>query len=497
MAARPDELLAAAPGFGALLDAHTGGGVAGLLAACADAAAFGPSRTGMERRSALGADRSAAAASWRPSQARALASHAGAARFAYNWGLALVKARLDARAAGAPVEVPWTLAALRREWNRAKGVVAPWWQANSKEAYSSGLDALARGLRSFSDAKAGRRAGRRVGFPRFKRKGRARPATRFTTGTIRVDADRHHVTLRRLGTIRTHESTRKLARRIERGTARVLSATTSAQAGRWFVSFTVQVDRAQVRPRRPAATVGVDVGVRHLAVLSTGERIANPAPLRAATSQLRRLNRQLARRRGPRAPDRTRRRPSAGWRHAHQRLARSHARIANLRRDGLHQLTSRLAETYGTVVVEHLNVAGMGRNRRLARAIADTGMAEIRRQLTYKTSWAGGRLVQADTFYPSSKTCSACGAVKATLPLAQRTYQCEACGLVVDRDLNAARNLVTLAQQHVAGSGPETLTVRGPDTRPGLARQTGMKREAGTGSHPGKTGAVGPQGPAA
>jgi putative transposase len=213
-----------------------------------------------------------------PAQQRALASHAGAARFAFNWGLALVKARLEERAAGAgkDVVVPWSLAALRREWNQAKHAVAPWWSANSKEAYSLGLDALARGLQGFSASKTGRRAGPRIGFPRFKRKGRTRTACRFTTGTIRVDADRHHVRLPRLGTIRTHESTRKLARHLERGTARSLSATTSAQAGRWYVAFTVQVDRAEVGPRRPEATVGVDAGVRHLAVLSTGEQVANP-----------------------------------------------------------------------------------------------------------------------------------------------------------------------------------------------------------------------------
>jgi putative transposase len=428
-----------------------------------------------------------------PTQRRALASHAGAARFAFNWGLALVKERLDARAAGAQVQVPWSLAALRREWNQAKGVVAPWWPANSKEAYSSGLDALARGLRGFADAKAGRR----VGFPRLKGKRGTRQACRFTTGTIRVEADRHHVTLPRLGTIRTHESTRKLARRVEGGTARILAATVSAQAGRWFVAFTVVVDRAELRPQQPAAIVGVDVGVRHLAVLSTGEQVANPAPLTAARRRLARLGRQLARRQGPRAPDGRRCRPSAGWRAAQQRLARTHARIANLRGHHLHLLTSRLASTYGTVVVEHLNVAGMGRNRHLARAIADTGMAQIRRQLAYKTAWAGGRLVQADTFYPSSKTCSVCQTVKTKLSLSERTYRCEFCGLVADRDLNAARNLAAFAQHLVAGSGSETRNARGPDARPGPARQTGTKREAGTGRHPGKTGTVGPQGSAA
>jgi putative transposase len=397
-----------------------------------------------------------------PRQQGALASHVGGARFAYNWGLELVKRRLDERAAGQDVAVPWTLPALRREWNRAKATVAPWWADNSKEAYSSGLDALARGLRNWADAKQGRRAGAQVGFPRRKRKGHSRSACRFSTGAIRTEADRHHVTLPRLGCLKTHESTRKLSRRLEQGTARILAATISQHAGRWSVSFTCQVQRAQRRPRRPAASIGVDVGIMHLAVLSSGEQVANPRPLAAALRRLRPLNRQLARQQGPRGPDGTVRAPSAGWRKTQRELARRHARVANLRAEALHQLTTGLAAEYGTVVVERLNVAGMVRNRRLARAIADSGMGQVRRLLGYKCSWAGGRLVEAGTYFASSKTCSDCGTVKAKLLLAERTFRCPACGLVVDRDLNAARNLAALVdgiqqiEQVVAGSGPET-----------------------------------------
>ena len=396
-------------------------------------------------------------------QQGALASHVGGARFAYNWGLELVKRRLGERAAGQDVEVPWTLPALRREWNEAKAAVAPWWADNSKEAYSSGLDALARGLRNWADSKQGRRAGTGVGFPRRKRKGHGRLACRFSTGAIRVEADRHHVTLPRLGCLKTHESTRKLGRRLEQGTARILAATISQQGGRWFVSFTCQVQRVQRCPRRPAARVGVDVGVRHLAVLSSGEQVANPRPLAAALRRLRRINRQLARQRGPRAPDGTLRPPSVGWRTTQRELARRHARVANLRAEALHQLTTSLAAEYGTVVVERLNVAGMVRNRQLARAIADSGMGQVRRLLGYKCRWAGGRLMEADTFFASSKTCSGCGTVKAKLSLAERTFRCQACGLEVDRDVNAARNLAALVdgiqqiEQVVAGSGPETV----------------------------------------
>lgn len=252
-----------------------------------------------------------------PRQQGRLASAVGGARFAYNWGVELVKRRLDERAVGEEVQVPWTLAALRREWNRAKHQAAPWWADNSKEAYSSGLDALARALKNFTDAKQGHRAGARMGFPKRKRKGRSRDACRFTTGAIRVEPDRHHVVLPRLGRIRTHESTRKLARRLEQGTARILAATISRQGGRWFVSFTCQVQRAVPGPHRPGWGVGVDVGIRHLAVLSDGRRVPNPAPLQQAQHRLRRRNRQLARRRGPLAPTAAAAsRPSAGSRPA-------------------------------------------------------------------------------------------------------------------------------------------------------------------------------------
>lgn len=158
---------------------------------------------------------------------------------------------------------------------------------------------------------------------------------------------------------------------------------------------------------------------------------------------------------------------------------RANARVANLRRDGLHKLTTRLASEYGTVVVEGLNVAGMLRNRRLARHIADAGFGELLRQLNYKTAWNGGRLVVADRWYPSSKRCSACGTVKAKLSLSERTYNCTSCGLVLDRDLNAAHNLAALACEVVtAGSGP--VAGRGADCKTRPSGQVAEKRQPGT-----------------
>jgi putative transposase len=220
-----------------------------------------------------------------PRQARALGSHCGAARFAFNWGLDLVKQRFDQRKAGVDVPVPWTLPDLRWEWNRAKQHVAPWWPENSKEAYSSGLDALARALKNWADSRHGRRSGRRVGFPKFKGKHRTRPACRFTTGAIRVEPDRHHITLPRIGRIKTHESTRKLARRLEAGTARIISATISRTADRWFVSFTVEVQRHIPNRAQQASVVGVDVGIRHLGSAVHRPSDLQPPPTRpSATS---------------------------------------------------------------------------------------------------------------------------------------------------------------------------------------------------------------------
>ena len=426
-------------------------------------------------------------------QLAALMSHAGASRKAFNWALGLVKAQMDQRTAektyGLTGEqltpsVSWTLPSLRKAWNQAKGEVAPWWAQNSKEAYAAGIRNLVRGLDAWRDSKSGKRQGPKVGFPRFKRKHDATRSCTFTTGPIRIEADRKHVTLPRLGTIKLHESARKLARRLEAGTARVLSATVKLHGARWYVSLSCEVDRQIHTPARPATVVGVDVGVKHLAVLSTGEVIDNPRHLAAAGKRLRRLSRTVSRRVGP--DRRTRQEASKRWIKANAARSRAYARVANLRRDGLHKLTSALAAQYGTVVVEDLNVAGMLRNRKLARAISDCGFATIRTMVGYKTTWNGGRLHVANRWFPSSKTCSGCGVAKAKLPLRVRTFECEVCGLVLDRDLNAARNLAYLVEREsgtgVAGDPqPQGCNGRGADRKTPLAGPVAVKRSP----HPG------------
>ncbi|MGH3298082.1 MAG: RNA-guided endonuclease InsQ/TnpB family protein, partial [Trebonia sp.] len=230
------------------------------------------------------------------------------------------------------------------------------------------------------------------------------------------------------------------------------------------------------RHPRPGTAIGIDLGVKALitGVDAAGAVISVPGP-RPLAAGLRRL------RRASRAHSRTR--PgSAGRRRSAARVARLHARIANVRADALHKATSALAAQYETVVAEDLNVAGMTRNRRLARAISDQGFGAARWMLAYKTTWNGGTLILAGRWYPSSKTCSGCGTVKAKLALSERTYRCDDCGLAEDRDVNAARNLLSLA-----ASGAESRNARGETVRPSLAGRVPVNLEPGTRKR-GKTG---------
>lgn len=415
-----------------------------------------------------------------PGGERMLRSHAGAARFAWNWGLAKCIERYEA-------EGRWYSAAeLHKLWNTEKKTdpALAWWRENSKCAYQEAFRDLDRALRDFVKSKKGQRKGRRLGFPRFKKRGKCRDSFRFGAGVIRCG--RGTVTLPRLGTIATHESARKLARRLENGTARILSATVSRTAQRWFVSFTVEVERdVPERHARPGSAAGIDLGVKTLLTgiddQGTLIEIPGPKPLKTALRKLQRASREHSRKQEG----------SANRRRSAARLARLHARVASVRADALHKATTGLARRYETVVIEDLNVAGMVRSRRLARAVSDQGFEQARRMLQYKTGWNGGRVVTAGRWFPSSKTCSACGAVKAKLPLSERTYRCGVCGLVLGRDVNAAVNLL-----HLAVSGTERENACGGTVRPGLAGHVPVKQEPGT-PHGDKTGTAGGQPPAA
>ncbi|WP_326793913.1 transposase (plasmid) [Streptomyces sp. NBC_00841] len=284
-----------------------------------------------------------------------------------------------------------------------------------------------------------------------------------------------------------HENRADLRALADAGNMRILSATACLDRGRWFVSLQVQEKHELVKVARPDAAVGIDLGIKTLAVLADSDGVLgaepNPRHLDRAQKQLRRASRVVSRRRGP--DRRTGQQASRRWEKANQARNKIHHRVANLREDTLHQMTTRLACEYGTIVVEDVGVAGMGRNRRLSRRVADAAFGEIRRQLTYKTRRRGTRLIVADRWYPSSKTCSRCGAVKTKLPLSMRVFECDNCGLVLGRDANAGHNLVALATRTTGTGAAGDLDLATAKSKPrGANRKTRVtrpRRKAGTG----------------
>jgi putative transposase len=405
-----------------------------------------------------------------------LASHAGGARYAYNLGLQWLKTSIEENHKGVDTTMPGAFE-MHKRWNRWKkdpinGV--SWWSDNSKCVYQEAFVDLERAARIFFASRKGRRRGSPLGFPRFKRKGKSRDHFRLT-GLIRVDPC--WVLLPKLGWLRISESPVKLMRRIEAGTARVTAASVSREAQRWFVSFRVECQRQSATVRSTSDVVGLDIGINALVTVSTGEVFAPPPALRSSLRRLRRLSKAHSRKK----------KHSANRRRSAQRLARCHARIAHVRRDQLHKISTHLAKSHGRIVIEDLNVRAMLRNHRLARSIADAGWGELTSMLEYKCRWYGAELIRADRFYASSKTCSACGCRKELLALAERTFSCEHCGTVLDRDLNAAINLANWSE--VAGSALETRNACRGDVRPGSRRavldETGTERPTlASGSEP-------------
>jgi len=354
---------------------------------------------------------------------RRLLQHAGAKRWAYNWGLR--RKIEDYEKTGKSPNAQ----ALHRELNELKKAEAseggvPWMYEISKCAPQEALRDLDRAFENFF-----RRVknGEKPGFPRYKSKKKGIGSFRLT-GTIRVFE--RHIQLPRLGRIRLKE---RGYLPFDNPKVRILSATVSERAGRWYVSLQVE---EEVQPKEPSpGTGGVDVGLSALATLSDGTSFGNPKALARGERKLKHLQRELSRKQ----------KGSKNRRKAHRKLTRQHARIAHVRENALHTISAAIAKRFGLVGAEDLNVSGMGRNRCLSKAMHDGALGELLRQIRYKVEWRGGRVVLADPFYPSSKTCSTCGQVKEELGLEERTYRCGACGLVMDRDHNAAINLRNVA----------------------------------------------------
>ncbi|MFL5664798.1 MAG: RNA-guided endonuclease InsQ/TnpB family protein [Ktedonobacteraceae bacterium] len=362
-------------------------------------------------------------------QITACKKHAGCARKAYNWGLAR---KQQASAAGLPMP---NAKQLHKELNALKATEFPYMYEVSKCAPQEALidldDAFKHFFRKTTLKKQGQFRGK-CGYPKFKSRKKGIGGFRLT-GAIHVFEK--SIQLPRLGRLRLKEKGYLPLN------AKIGSATISEQAGRWYVAISVHEELAEPPPTT-GPVIGVDLGVKQLAVVSDGREIANPQAMRTRLKKLRRLSRWHARTQ----------KGSANRKKAHQKLARYHAKMAHIRADALHKATASLvaktkpAEKRPAVIgIEDLNVSGMLKNRKLARAIADMGLSEFRRQLTYKAQDAGVQIHVVSRWEPSSKTCSCCGWYNASLALAERIFVCQECGLVIDRDLNAARNLELVA----------------------------------------------------
>jgi putative transposase len=424
-----------------------------------------------------------------PQQAAVIRRQFGGRRHARNWAVRTLREDITGYLATGEQTGKPTLAGLRKRWNQVKDAECVdaqtgqvWWPQISKEAFADGIRAAVDGYWNWQASRAGTRHGRRVGFPRFAKKGRDRDRVTFTTGAIRVASDRRHVTLPRIGTVRVHENTRRLQRLLANGRARVLAATVSRKGTRLMVAFRVLIQRPQ-QPRLADrdSRVGVDVGVRVLATVATCggvviERVPNPRPLEVALQELRHLSRQRSRR----TPG------SARYQRTQRKITRLHHRVANIRNHRIHILTARLAKTHGSIVIEGLDAAGMLRQKGLTgararrRGLSDSALSQTRRQLAYKTGWYGSRLTVADRWYPSSKTCHACGHVQ---EIGWSEYwTCTGCGTTHQRDDNAAINLARYTEPSATGNGEAA-----GDSALGPVRAA-VKRGADRKTRPGRAG---------
>jgi putative transposase len=379
-------------------------------------------------------------------QATYLARAAGTARFAFNWGLAEWERQYKAWRADSSRERP-SQAALRRQLNAIKRERFPWMLDVTKNAPQMAIIQLGEAFKNFFAGRAG--------YPRFRRKG---VHDRFTLTNDQFAIDGRRIRVPKIGWVRMREALRF--------TGRIISATVSRVADRWFVSITVDThDLSHLPAAENQGVVGVDLGVSALATLSTGEVVAGPKPHKVLLGRLRRLSRGLSRKL----------KGSANRRKARMKLARLHARIAAIRSAALHRLTTGLTRRFHTIGIEHLNVRGMLANRSLSRSIGDMGFFEFRRQLDYKAAMRGGQVVLADRFFPSSKMCSGCGHKVDELPLTMRQWSCLVCGQSHDRDENAAVNLRNWAVSSTATARGEEGSGFGRET---LAKPASAKREA-------------------
>lgn len=377
-------------------------------------------------------------------------------------------------------------------WDPEKeGYAAPWLHTVTRRVMVSGFNNCGAAFSNWIKSRSGKRQGPKMGQPKFKKKYRSGESftipvpeamgpkgfASYKRGEERSGeiADYRHVRLSHLGTFRTFDSTKRLVRALRRGGV-LKSYTVSRKANWWYVSFLVAHPAPQdppqpTRRQREAGAVGLDFGVSQLITLSTGGGIANPRHRARAEKKIKRVKRKL-----DRAQKGSNRRKKLA-----QRLARHEHTVALQRRGFLNELTTALADSFAAIGIEDLNVAGMTSSARgtvdhpgsnvkqkagLNRAILDASPGEFRRQLNYKCTERGVALVAIDQFFPSSQICSECGS-KTKMPLAKRDYDCQQCEMLLDRDINAAINILReatrLAQaNHEDSSAPEGADIKWP-----------------------------------
>jgi putative transposase len=365
-----------------------------------------------------------------PEQANYFARAAGTNRFVWNWALAQWNRRYEAG------EKPTALQ-LKKQFNEIRREQFPWtWEVTKNASDQPFLD-LGKAFTAFFEGRAHR--------PRFKSKRRSKAS--FYLANDQFELGDHRIWVPKLGWVNLAENLRF--------TGKVTGARITKTAGWWFVSLQVEVPDA-VPVKRPAA-VGIDVGLNRLATLSTGEGVENQAFLKTALKQLRQANKRLHRRKlGSKNREKARR-----------QVARLHYRITCMRDDVLHKLTTRLANCYGMIGMEDLNLKGLLKNRRLSRAFSDAALGKLLNLLDAKMEQRGGQVIKVGRFFPSSKTCHCCGWKWETMTLEDRVFVCQnpLCPyyqFLQDRDHNAGQNilrealrLIGLIDQVVTGIGSD------------------------------------------
>ena len=423
-----------------------------------------------------------------PEQSAQIARFFGARRKAFNWALDQIKGDLEHyRETGQPTTQP-SFYALRKRWNTEKDTVCVnaetgqvWWTEVSKEVFADGVRGASDAYWRWQKSRSGTISGPRVGFPHFKKRGHDRDRFSFTTGTMKLVVDRRHLTLPVLGTLRTHENTRRIERLIALNRAKILGVTVSRQGERIIAAVRVSVARPQqANIAQPDSVVGVDVGVRRLATVATTTEVigelANPRALEHRLSELRQLQRQRARRT----------RGSRQYRESAAKITRLHSEVAHIRHHTIHVFTTDLAKTHGVLVVEGLDAASLLQPKGLAgarsrrRGLSDAALGEIRRQLRYKCPWYGSRLIEAGRFFPSSKTCHRCGRVQ-DIGWSEH-WTCDECSSSHQRDDNAAIDLARWA----------SLGSVGAPVKRGAEHQTESHSAAGDDTRKGSPALVGP-----